>query len=345
MLLELIDEAVVNGAPLHKACATVGLAPTTIARWRARLGAGDGRRGPKTKAKNALSDTERAEVVELMNTPEHSSMSPSTLVPMLATLGIYVASESTFYRIARDLKLLQSRGRARPPSHRRPREFRATGPNQVWAWDITFLPTEVRGRFLKLYVVLDVWSRMIVGAEVHAVEDASLAAALIESCCRRQHVTTDQLVLHSDNGAAMKGNTMLAKLQQLGVMPSFSRPSVSDDNAFAESVMRTIKYNPAYPDGPFVDLAEARAWVETFVAWYNDEHLHSGIRFVTPTQRHLGLDVEILAHRHRVYTAARTRHPERWTGPTRNWARPSVVVLNPEPERAATGNEKMLQLS
>ncbi len=346
MLLEVIDEAVGNGASLHKACAVVGLVPTTIARWRARPpGTGDGRRGPKTKSTNALSDNERTEVVELMNTPEHSSMSPSTLVPMLATLGIYVASESTFYRIARDLKLLQKRGRARPPSHRRPREFRARGPNQVWAWDITFLPTVVRGRFLKLYVILDVWSRMIVGAEVHEVEDASLAAALIESCCYEQHVSTDQLVLHSDNGGAMKGNTMLAKLQQLGVMPSFSRPSVSDDNAFAESVMRTIKYNPAYPDRPFVDLAEARAWVATFVAWYNNEHLHSGIRFVTPRQRHLGLDVAILAHRHRVYAAARARHPERWTGPTRNWSRPSIVVLNPEPERPMTGAEKLLQLS
>lgn len=265
-----------------------------------------------------------------MNIPEHSSMSPSTLVPMLASLGIYVASESTFYRIAREANLLRSRGRARVRSHRRPREFRATGPKQVWAWDITYLPTAVRGRFLKLYVVLDVWSRMIVGAEVHEVEDATLAALLIESCCAEQHVSRDQLVLHSDNGSAMKGSTMLAKLQQLGVMPSFSRPSVSDDNAFAESVMRTIKYNPAYPDKPFADLDEARAWVATFVVWYNHEHMHSGIQFVSPAQRHLGLDIEILAHRHRVYVAARARHPRRWTGNVRNWSHPNLVVLNPE---------------
>lgn len=331
MLLELIDEAVANGASLAKACATVGLAPTTIARWRSRPpGTGDARRGPKTRPANALSDTERAEVIELMNIPEHSSMSPSTLVPMLASLGIYVASESTFYRIAREANLLRSRGRARVRSHRRPREFRATGPKQVWAWDITYLPTAVRGRFLKLYVVLDVWSRMIVGAEVHEVEDATLAALLIESCCAEQHVSRDQLVLHSDNGSAMKGSTMLAKLQQLGVMPSFSRPSVSDDNAFAESVMRTIKYNPAYPEKPFADLDEARAWVATFVVWYNHEHMHSGIQFVSPAQRHLGLDIEILAHRHRVYVAARARHPRRWTGNVRNWSHPNLVVLNPE---------------
>jgi putative transposase len=205
------------------------------------------------------------------------------------------------------------------------------GPNQVWAWDITFLPTTVRGRFLKLYVIIDVWSRMIVGAEVHEHEDDAIAARLVEACCIEQGVRRDQLVLHADNGGAMKGNTMLAKMQQLGVMPSFSRPHVSDDNAFAESVMRTIKYCPAYPEQPFADLAEARNWVATFVAWYNEEHLHSGIRFVAPAQRHRGEDVAILAHRHAVYTAARERHPERWTGETRNWARPQTVILNPAP--------------
>lgn len=334
MLLELIDEAVASGAPLHKACATVGIAPTTIARWRAQPGSEDGRRGPTTKPSNALSDDERAEVVKIMNEPEYSSMSPSTLVPMLATLGFYFASESTLYRILRALKLLNSRGRARPPSRQRPQEFVAVGPNQVWAWDITFLPTEVRGRFFKLYVVLDVWSRMIVGAVVHEAEDASLAAELIETCCTEQGVTANQLVLHSDNGGAMKGNTMLAKLQQLGVMPSFSRPSVSDDNAFAESVMRTIKYNPAYPERPFADLGEAQTWVATFVDWYNKKHLHSGIQFVTPSERHHGHDIAILAHRHEVYNAARERRPERWTGETRNWEHPSTVVLNPSPARA-----------
>jgi putative transposase len=118
-------------------------------------------------------------------------------------------------------------------------------------------------------------------------------------------------------------------------MPSFSRPSVSDDNAYAESVMRTIKYNPAYPDRPFANLAEARTWVATFVDWYNEEHLHSGIQFVTPAQRHHGHDIAILAHRHAVYEAARERRPERWTGATRNWERPSTVVLNPSPVRAA----------
>ena len=329
MIIELIDEAVGAGASFGKACHTVGLAPTTVQRWYSKPDGEDGRRGPTTPPPNALSEEERAEVVAIMNAPENSSMSPDTLVPYLATLGLYFASESTLYRIARELKLLEARGRARPRSHHRPRELVAKGPNQVWSWDITFLPTTVRGRFLKLYVIMDVWSRMIVGAEAHEVEDDAIAARLIEHCCLDQGVRPDQLALHSDNGGAMKGNTMLAKLQQLGVMPSFSRPRVSDDNPFAESLMRTVKYCPAYPERPFSDLAEARAWVATFVAWYNEEHLHSGIRFVTPSQRHHGQDIGILAHRDNVYLAARARHPERWTGRTRCWKQPQTVILNP----------------
>lgn len=329
MIIELIDEAVATGAPYGKACGVIGLAPTTVTRWRSAPDADDGRRGPKTPPPNALSPEERAEVVAIMNAPENSSMSPDTLVPYLATLGMYFASQSTFYRIARAMKLLEARGRARRRAHRRPREHVAKGPNQVWSWDITFLPTTVRGRFFKLYVVVDVWSRMIVGAEVHEAEDDAIAARMIERCCLEQGIRPNQLVLHSDNGGAMKGNTMLAKMQQLGVMPSFSRPRVSDDNPFAESLMRTVKYCPAYPDRPFADLAAARAWVASFVAWYNEEHLHSGIRFVTPSQRHHGQDIAILAHRHEVYLAARARHPERWTGETRCWDRPETVILNP----------------
>jgi putative transposase len=336
MIVELIDEAIAAGVPNGKACRAIGLVPTTVARWRAAPDAEDGRRGPKTPPTNSLTPEEQAEVVAIMNAPENSSMSPDKLVPYLATLGFYFASQSTFYRIARAMKLLKARGRARPRTHRRPREFVANGPNQVWSWDITFLPSTVRGRFFKLYLIMDVWSRMIVGAEVHEVEDDAIAALLIERCCLDQCVGLDQLVLHSDNGGAMKGSTMLAKLQQLGVMASFSRPRVSDDNPFAESIMRTVKYCPTYPDRPFADLEAARAWVAQFVAWYNDEHLHSGIRFVTPSQRHHGQDIEILAHRHKVYLAARQRHPERWTGKTRCWDRPQTVTLN----RSSTSQTK-----
>lgn len=330
MIIALLDEAVAAGARFEAACDEAGLAPTTIQRWRKSLDADDARKGPRRKPANALTDAEESEVVALMNAPEHSSMSPDTLVPYLASLGIYVASQSTFYRIARRRKLLRHRGPARPRKRHRPREYRATGPNQVWAWDITYLPTTVRGCFFKLYIIIDVWSRMLVGAEVHEVEDDAIAARLIERCCAEQGVQPDQLVLHADNGGAMKGNTMLAKLEQLGVVPSFSRPRVSNDNAFAESVIRTVKYCPSYPQRPFDDLAAACAWVAAFVAWYNEEHLHSGIAFVTPAQRHHRHDVVILAHRHEVYQRARAQRPDRWTGTTRNWEQPQTVFLNRE---------------
>lgn len=337
MIIALIDEAVTAGARLEAACDEAGLASTTIQRWRSSPDAIDARKGPRHKPANALTDAEESEVVALMNAPEHSSMSPDTLVPYLATLGIYVASQATFYRIARRRKLVRHRGRARPRKRHRPREYRATGPNQVWAWDITYLPTLVRGSFLKLYIVIDVWSRMIVGAEVHDAEDDAIAAQLIERCCTEQGVRRDQLVLHADNGGAMKGNTMLAKLDQLGVVPSFSRPRVSNDNAFAESVIRTVKYCPSYPQRPFADLAAARAWVAAFVAWYNEEHLHSGIAFVTPAQRHHRHDIVILAHRHEVYQRARAQRPDRWTGATRNWTQPQTVFLNREhPQHSTT---------
>ena len=330
MIIELLAEAVASGARHTSACREIGLAPTTITRWKAAPDADDARHGPITKPANALTPAEESEAIAMMTAPEHSSMSPDTLVPHLATLGIYVASQATLYRILRRRKLLRCRGRARQRSHRRPREHVATGPKQVWCWDITYLPTVVRGRFAKLYVVLDVWSRLIVSAEVHEAEDDAIAAKMIERCCNEHGVEPNKLVLHSDNGGAMKGNTMLAKLQQLGVMPSFSRPHVSDDNPFAESVMRTVKYHPSYPDGPFADLDAARAWVASFVAWYNEEHLHSGIGFVTPAQRHHGYDLAILEHRKATYAAARMRRPDRWTGKTRRWDRPDVVRLNPQ---------------
>jgi putative transposase len=268
-----------------------------------------------------------------MNTPEYSSLSPDKLVAMLATLGLYLASESTMYRLLRRKKLLAARGRAKSRRHYRPKELRATGPKQVWAWDITFLPTTVRGRFLKLYLVLDIWSRYIVGAAVHEVEDDALAAQLLESCYKEQLIEPSTLALHSDNGSAMKGSTMLAKLQQLGVMPSFSRPRVSDDNPYPEALNRTLKYHPGYPQKPFASLDEAQQWVAAFVRWYNTEHLHSGISFVTPEQRHNGQDQAILTHRRKVYAAAKARRPDRWTGRVRRWQWTSEVVLNPANDR------------
>lgn len=206
----------------------------------------------------------------------------------------------------------------------------AYGANQVWSWDITYLPSTIKGQFVRLYRVLDVFSRLIVGWEVHWEESAENASTLIGKACLGQNISPDQLALHSDNGSPMKGATMLATLQKLGVVPSFSRPSVSDDNPYSEALFRTLKYTPAYPRKRFEDLEQARGWVQAFVTWYNTKHRHSGIGFVTPEQRHAGQDKQILQKRKAVYEAAKCSKPGRWKSrPTRNWEHIKEVWLNP----------------
>jgi len=244
-------------------------------------------------------------------------------------MGIYMASERSFYRILREKKLDAHRGRAKPRQHKRPPELVASGPNVVWSWDITYLRTPVKGLFWYLYMVMDVWSRKIVGWAVHEVELDGLASDLIVKTCLGEGVDAGQLALHSDNGGPMKGATLLATLTQLGIMSSFSRPRVSDDNPYSEALFRTLKYRPEYPQGPFESLEAARSWVERFVQWYNHEHFHSAIRFVTPAQRHNGEDVEILRQRKEVYEEAKRRNPKRWSGKTRNWEPVGEVILNP----------------
>lgn len=298
----------------------------------------DGRHGPNTVPANKLTETERRRIIAMATSPAFRDQSPKQIVPRLADQGQYLASEATFYRVLRAENLQHARGRARPAAAR-PREHVATGPWQVGSWDITYLPSSlVRGAFFYLYLVEDVWSRKILGWEVHEEESAELAAALIERIRRDvRGVDLAGWVLHADNGSPMKGATMLATLERLGVVASFSRPSVSDDNPYSEALFRTLKYCPEYPSAGFATSAEARAWVARFVAWYNDAHRHSGIGYVTPAQRHAGEDVAILAARKAVYERARRRNPERWANGTRAWTRPSTVILNPERRaRAAT---------
>jgi transposase InsO family protein len=168
---------------------------------------------------------------------------------------------------------------------------RAVRPNQVWSWDITYLSTVIRGRFLRLYLVMDVWSRRIVSWDVHDDESAECAAKLIQRICQESGLDPNGLVLHSDNGQAMRGHTLIATLQWLGITPSFSRPHVCNDNPYSEALFRTLKHTPAYPRLPFASCEAARQWVARFVTWYNTEHRHSAIRYVTPDQRHGGADL------------------------------------------------------
>ena len=337
MILAAIDEAVAAGARLSAACSIVGLSARTVQRWRLRPGGDDLRQAPRRRPRNALEAEETAQLLAVMTSTRYATLSPKQLVPLLADKGLYLASESTMYRLRRRFGLGCSI-RSMPRTHvtRASTVHRASGPNQVWSWDITYLPTTIRGRFLYLYLIMDVWSRRVVGWDVFEREDSDHAAELFQRICSETAIDPAGLVLHSDNGKPMRGSTMLATLQWLGVVPSFSRPHVSNDNPYSEALFRTLKHGAAYPKLPFADSAVARRWVERFVAWYNTEHRHSGIRYVTPDERHSGREATILAQRHALYTSARRANPERWSRSTRNWSPVGQVILNPEPlNRAA----------
>jgi transposase InsO family protein len=325
--LGLICEACKTGARKRMAAWLIGLPVRTIQRWE-KHGLSDNRKGSRAVPANKISKTEREEIVAVLKSPEFGDSNPNQIVPKLADQGVYIGSESTMYRILRDLDLNKHRHSSQPVTRVRPEPYVATGPNQVWTWDITYLPAKVKGSFYYLYMVMDVYSRKAVAYQVYECESGKLAADLITDACAREGVVKDQLVLHSDNGAPMKSLTMLAKLQDLGVMPSFSRPSVSDDNPYSESLFRTLKYRPEYPEKPFESLNDTRDWADRFAHWYNNKHLHSGIRFVTPGDRHQGKDVEILRKRHQVYLEAKMKNPERWSGTTRNWNHFKEVALN-----------------
>lgn len=338
----LIKEACNTGARQKKACLLLGISERTLQRWKQTPKEleimnedikEDQRQYRKTIPANKLSPEEKQEIMKICNSEKYMHLPPSQIVPALADQGIYLASESSFYRVLHEKNQQQPRGKSKARRQNKPKGFTATGPNQVWTWDITFLPSSIKGLFFYLYMVTDIYSRKIVGWEIHANQRDNLAANLIKRTCLSEGVSGEDIVLHSDNGSPMKGATMLATLQNLGVIPSFSRPSVSNDNPYSESLFKTLKYTPIYPSKPFDTMETAREWVLTFVRWYNNHHRHSGIKFVTPNSRHNGKDQEILKNREKVYRNAKKNNPERWTGKTRDWDSIETVDLNPDKEK------------
>jgi transposase InsO family protein len=328
--MELVKEANGSGAGRAACCQVLEVSLRTLERWEKEPEKGDQRRGPHGVCAHSLSEAEKQAMVEVSNSSAYRDLSPWQIVAQLADCGRYLGSESSFYRVLRQTDLLSHRQKSKPHVHSRPRDLLARNPNEVWSWDITYMNSALRGAYYYLYLVEDIFSRMIVGWTVEEVESADHAARLIDRICQEQAIAIGSLTLHSDNGAPMKGATLLATLERLGVASSFSRPSVSDDNPYSESLFKTLKYRPSYPDGAFGGLDEAREWVSRFVQWYNTEHLHSAIRFVTPRSRHLGLDKAILDKRHAVYENAKRLNPLRWSGHTRNWSAIAEVCLNPQ---------------
>jgi len=333
-VVALIDEAVSDGAGLMKACDQAGINRQTLHRWRDRS-SGQVRADRRPEAvrptpSTALTPAEREAVLLTCQLPRFVDQPPSQIVPTLADEGVYLASESSFYRILHAASQQHERGRTRRRTTATKSTHHATGPNQCWTWDVTYLASPVRGLFYYLYMIVDVWSRKIVGWEVYDSETGELASQLVTRAVLAERCRDTDLVLHADNGGPQKSATLRATLDKLGMRTSFSRPRVSDDNAYSESLFRTAKYRHDFPVDGFDSLEAARTWVLGFVGWYNDEHHHSAIRFVSPAQRHSGADVAILAERRRLYEAARAAHPSRWSTTTRNWTPPAIVTLNPD---------------
>lgn len=332
-----INEAIENGARKQAACEVAEISIRTLQRWCTSDGVTEDQRPLAERAapKNRLSTSERQSIVDVCSSEEFASAAPSQIVPILADRGEYIASEASFYRILRSEGLLHHRGRAKPKgSVKKPISHVATVPNEVWSWDISYLQSQVQGLFYYLYMIEDIYSRKIVGWEVHSTENGELAAELLQRSVWAEKCVKSGLKLHSDNGSPMKCLTMQAKMYELGVSGSRSRPGVSNDNPYSESLFRTVKYCPRWSSEGFKTIDDARQWVYGFVQWYNNEHRHSRIKFVTPNQRHTGEDKTILEQRAKLYQKKQMSNPERWSGNTRNWKPIGDVYLNPEKAKA-----------
>ena len=336
--VKLINEARQNGARLKPACKEIGICARTYQRWTKDSEIKKDQRPliKRKPPKNKLSKKEKDEIIKVSNNKKYADLPPSKIVPKLADQGKYIASESTFYRVLKKEKLNTHRAKSKKPVKKETPTHIATAPNQVWTWDITWLNAFIKGKFFKLYLIVDMFSRLIVAHEVWEKENAQYAQKLIKKATLAEGIATKNdkpLVLHSDNGSPMKAATFLATLEKLGVQSSFSRPRVSNDNPYSESLFKTMKYRPIYPNKGFKTLKEAREWVSKFVHWYNHEHLHSGINFITPYQRHYGLDINIMEKRIETYKKAKQANPERWSGKIRDWSLPEYVTLNPMKEK------------
>jgi transposase InsO family protein len=322
----MIQAALKEGARLFPACETLGISLRTYQRWKAGNEC-DRRKGAAKRVPRKLTEEERQEIINLCCNNEFKDANPYEIFITLLERKNYIASISSFYRVLRAAHLLNHRANKRPGTkHAAPPELVATGPNHVWCWDITWLPTEVKGIFLYAYIIIDVWDKSIVSWEVHDTECEGHAKSLFERALAEQGYP--RVHIHSDNGNPMKGISLLSLLYDLGCKNSFSRPRVSNDNPFVESFFGTMKCSVKYP-GRFADIIESRRWMADFVDWYNTSHRHSGIYFFTPRQMRTGQYRKQVAIRNQTMREARNKNPERWSRPVKQWDQNHTVYLNP----------------
>jgi putative transposase len=298
---------------------------------------------PRPPSPRRLQESERQEVLAVLHTPRFVDAAPAEVYATLLDEGTYLCSVRTMYR------LLDAAGENRArrdhlthPSYAKP-ELLATGVNVVWSWDITKLLGPAKWTYFYLYVILDIYSRYVVGWLVAERESAALAERLIDETCDKQRIVPDQLTIHADRGTSMTSKAVAQLLADLGVTKTHSRPHVSDDNPFSESQFKTLKYRPGFPRR-FGSLSEARAFCQRFFQWYNHQHRHSGIGWLTPADAHAGLAAEVTAHRQHVLAAAYQTHPERFVcRPPQPPQVPQAVWINPPKPAVIPGKEVRTQ--
>ena len=329
----MVEEA----APAHgvsPACRALAVSRAGVYRRRRRLreSVAAPRRAPPARA-YALD--ERRQILEVVNSERFRDSSVRQIVFTCQDEGLYLASPRTVYRMLERVGASRERrNHLIHPVYSRP-ELLATRSNQVWSWDITKLLTFQKWTYLYLYVLLDIFSRYVVGWLLAHAESATLASELIAESCRKQGISPGQLTVHADRGSSMRSRTVAQLLSDLGVEKTHSRPHVSNDNPFSEAQFKTVKYRPEFP-GRFGSIQEGRVFGQRFFSWYNNEHHHSGIAYLTPAQLHYGRAREILDARHRVISAAALQHPERFVhGLPKLIETPSAVWINPPGEKSA----------
>ena len=333
--MERVKEMRPPEMPISPLCEALGVSRATLYRQHMGTRPSVGDPAPRPTPSRALAPAERQQVLDLLHSERFVDTAPPEVVATLMDEGQYLCSERTMYRIlASEGELRERRNQLRHPHYAKP-ELLATGPNQVWTWDITKLKGPKTWNSYHLYVMLDIFSRYVVGWMVAQRESADLAQRLIRETCDKERIDEGQLTIHADRGSPMKAKCTAQLLADLGVTKSHSRPYVSNDNPFSESQFKTFKYRPGFPDR-FGSQQDALSWCRVFFPWYNQVHRHSGISMLTPEMVHRGHAKEVLAQRHKVALAAYEAHPERFVnGPPRLENLPDAVWINP-PQK--TGN-------
>ena len=323
-------EAVTTKGETSALCQSVGLARASL--YRRRRPARSSTPRPRAPSSRALVPAERQAVLDVLHSERFVDQSPAEVHAALLEEQTYLGSVRTMYRVLAEAReVRERRAQARHPVYTKP-ELVATGPNQVWSWDITKLKGPIPYLSYSLYVILDLFSRYVVGWMVAMHERARLAERLIEQTCAKQGIAPHQLTLHADRGAPMRSQLVALLFSDLGIEASYSRPRVSNDNPFSEAQFRTLKYRPEFPKR-FGSIEHARGVSHDLFIWYNDAHHHSGLSYLTPADVHYGRAATILEVRHRTRLAAYVAHPERFVnGPPRPETLPTAVWINPPPQ-------------